>query len=74
VKRVGFRGRLFFILLSFALIPSIVLSLSGGITNWWALQLVGATAAWDSVAASGNRALAAARTAPLSPNQRQALT
>ena len=74
MKRVGFRGRLFFMLLSVALIPSIVLSLSGGITNWWALQLVGATAAWDSVAASGNRALAAARTAPLSANQREALT
>lgn len=74
MKRVGFRGRLFFILLSFALVPSIVLSLTGGITSWWALQLVGATAAWDSVNASGNRALSAARTAPLSGEQRRALT
>jgi two-component system, NtrC family, nitrogen regulation sensor histidine kinase NtrY len=74
VKRVGFRGRLFFILLSFALVPSIVLSLTGGITSWWALQLVGATAAWDSVYAVGNRALSAARTAPLSGDQRRALT
>lgn len=74
MKRVGFRGRLFFILLSFALIPSIVLSLSWGLTSWWALQLVGATAAWDSAAASGGRALDAARTANLSADQRQAIT
>lgn len=74
MKRVGFRGRLFFILLAFALVPSIVLSLTGGITSWWALQLVGATAAWDSVYALGNRALSAARTAPLTGDQRRALT
>jgi signal transduction histidine kinase len=73
VKRVGFRGRLFAILLSFALIPSIVLTLSGGITSYWALKLVGAQAAWDSVAASGNRALGVARTAPLTTDQRKAL-
>ena len=72
MKRVGFRGRLFTILLSFALIPSIVLTLSGGITSW-ALKLVGATAAWDSVAASGTRAVSAARTAPLTAEQRRAL-
>ena len=74
MKRVGFRGRLFTILLSFALIPSIVLTLSGGITSYWALKLVGAQAAWDSVAASGNRALDAARNAPLTADQRKALT
>jgi signal transduction histidine kinase len=74
VKRVGFRGRLFTILLSFALIPSIVLTLSGGITSWWALKLVGAQSAWDSVAASGTRALSVARSAPLTVDQRQALT
>jgi signal transduction histidine kinase len=74
VKRVGFRGRLFTILLSFALIPSVVLTLSGGITSYWALKLVGAQAAWDSVAASGNRALGVARTAPLSADQRKALS
>jgi signal transduction histidine kinase len=72
VKRVGFRGRLFIILLSFALIPSIVLTLSGGITSW-ALNLVGTTEAWDSVAVSGSRALSATRSAPLSADQREAL-
>jgi signal transduction histidine kinase len=74
VKRVGFRGRLFTILLAFALIPSIVLTLSGGITSWWALKLVGAQSAWDSVAASGSRALSVARTASLTPDQRKTLT
>jgi two-component system nitrogen regulation sensor histidine kinase NtrY len=73
VKRVGFRGRLFFILLSFALIPSIVLILSGGVTSW-ALSLVGATAAWESVAASGTKAVSSARTAPLTAEQQRALT
>jgi signal transduction histidine kinase len=72
VKRVGFRGRLFFILLSFALIPSVVLTLSGGLTSW-ALNLVGTTEAWDSVAASGTRTMAATRDAPLSRNERAAL-
>ena len=73
MKRVGFRGRLFTILLAFALIPSIVLTLSGGITSWWALKLVGAQSAWDSVAASGSRALSVARSAPLTPGQRNTL-
>ncbi len=74
MKRVGFRGRLFVILLSFALLPSILLSLAWGATSWWTLPLVGATAAWDSVASTGERALSAARGAPLTPEQRSALT
>jgi signal transduction histidine kinase len=72
VNRVGFRGRLFIILLSFALIPSIVLMLSGGITSW-ALNLVGTTEAWDSAAVAGTRAVNAITSAPLPANQRQAL-
>lgn len=73
MKRVGFRGRLFLILLAFALIPSILLSLTWSATGSFVLPLVGAPAAWDSVAATGARALAAARTAPLTPAQRRAL-
>ena len=42
MKRVGYRGRLFVILLSFALLPSIVLSIAWGGTSWWSLPLVGA--------------------------------
>ena len=57
VKRVGFRGRLFLILLAFALIPSILISLAWSATGSLVLPLAGATAAWDSVAATGERAV-----------------
>ena len=73
MKRIGFRGRLFFILLAFALIPSILISLAWSATGSLVLPLVGATAAWDTVASSGERAIAAARSAPLTPTQRRAV-
>jgi signal transduction histidine kinase len=71
LKRVGFRGRLFLILLAFALVPSILISLAWTTTGSMVLPFVGATAAWDSVAATGERAIEVARTAPLTPPQRQ---
>lgn len=67
MKRVGFRGRLFFFLLSFALVPAILLTLAWGATIQWALPLVGATAALESIAESGEKAIAAAQSAPLDP-------
>lgn len=67
MKRVGFRGRLFFFLLSFALVPSVLLTLAWGATIQWALPLIGATAALESIAESGEKAIAAARSAPLDP-------
>jgi signal transduction histidine kinase len=73
VKRVGFRGRLFLILLGFALIPSILTSLAWSASGSAVLPMVGATAAWDSAAASGERAVAALTDAPLSDAQRRAL-
>ncbi|HEY4216334.1 MAG TPA: HAMP domain-containing sensor histidine kinase [Gemmatimonadaceae bacterium] len=73
MKRVGFRGRLFLILLAFALIPSIVISLAWSTTGSIVLPLAGETAAWDSAAATGERAVAAARSANLTPDQRQAI-
>jgi signal transduction histidine kinase len=73
VKRVGFRGRLFAILLAFALVPSIIISLAWSTTGSFVLPFVGATAAWDSVASTGERAITAARTAPLTAAQRRAL-
>ena len=57
VKRVGFRGRLFLILLAFALVPSILISLAWSATGSFVLPLFGATAAWDSAAATGERAV-----------------
>jgi two-component system, NtrC family, nitrogen regulation sensor histidine kinase NtrY len=73
VKRVGFRGRLFIILLAFALVPSILISLAWSATGSFVLPLGAGTAAWDSVDASGERAIAAARGAPLTEAQRRAL-
>lgn len=73
VKRVGFRGRLFLILLAFAVVPSALLSLGWVATGSWALPMAGMLAPWDSAAATGQRALAAARKAPLTAAQRHAL-
>jgi two-component system nitrogen regulation sensor histidine kinase NtrY len=67
MKRVGFRGRLFFFLLAFALVPSVLLTLAWGATIQWALPLVGATAYLESIAESGEKAIAAAQSAPLEP-------
>ena len=65
MKQFGFGRRLFVILLFFALLPSVVLTLAWAATTWWALPLVGSTAAWDSAAASGERALRVAKSRPL---------
>ena len=73
MKRVGFRGRLLFILLAFALIPSILISVAWNATGSFVLPLVTGTAAWDSVAFTGERAIAAVRSAPLTPEQRTAM-
>ena len=66
MKPIGFRGRLFLILLFFALLPSLLLTAGWAATIWWALPHVGASAAWDSTAATGERALRAARARRLS--------
>jgi len=73
VKRVGFRGRLFLILLGFAVIPSILISLAWSATGSFVLPLAGATAAWDSVAMTGERAIASVQSAGLDDAQRRAL-
>jgi signal transduction histidine kinase len=71
VKRIGFRGRLFLILLAFALVPTILISLAWSTTGSIVLSYFGATAAWDRVAATGERALMVARGKPLTPPERQ---
>jgi two-component system nitrogen regulation sensor histidine kinase NtrY len=70
---LGFRRRLFAFLLSFALVPSILLLLAWGAMTSWALPMVGATAAWDSVSASGQRAIRAARAEVRTVGARSAL-
>ena len=73
MKRVGFRGRLFLILLAFAVIPSILISLAWSVTESFVLPLAGATAAWDSVAVTGERAIVTARRASLTDAERHTL-
>lgn len=73
MKRLGFRTRLFLVLSLFALVPAGVLTLAWGGAASAMLPFVGTTAAWDSVAESGRRAIELARRAPLSAEQRAAL-
>jgi signal transduction histidine kinase len=73
VKQVGFRARLFLILLGFALIPTIVLAAGWELTVVRALPLLGTTPAMEQIAETGRSALAAAREAPLTPAQRELL-
>jgi nitrogen fixation/metabolism regulation signal transduction histidine kinase len=73
VKRLGFRARLFLILLVFAAAPTIVLTLLWSATASTVLPVLTASAAWDRVAATGEEAVAAARRAPLDSAGRAAL-
>jgi two-component system nitrogen regulation sensor histidine kinase NtrY len=73
VKQVGFRARLFLILLGFALIPTIVLAAAWEMTVVRALPLLGTTPAMERIAETGTRAGDAVRTAPLTDDQRTLL-
>ena len=53
VKQVGFRARLFLILLGFALIPTIVLAAAWELTVVRALPLLGTAPAMERIAATG---------------------
>lgn len=71
-KQLRFRTRLFLILSLFAVVPAALLTILWGVTLGTALPLVTGRAGWDSVAATGRRAIAAAQTARLTPAQRAA--
>ena len=73
VKQVGFRARLFLILLGFALIPTIVLAAAWEITVVRALPLLGTAPAIERIAATGRRAIEAARGTSLTPAERALL-
>jgi two-component system nitrogen regulation sensor histidine kinase NtrY len=73
VKRIGFRSRLLLILALFALVPSIVLTLAWGGTTAKLLPLMSSTAAWDSAAASGTKALEVARRSAHTREEERAL-
>ena len=70
MKQVGFRARLFLILLGFALIPTLVLTAAWEVTVVRALPLLGTTPAMERIAETGARAMAVARTARMSAAQR----
>ena len=73
MTRFGFRTRLFLILSLFALLPALVLTVAWGATFSSILPLVTEGAAWDSVAASGQRALGEMRRHRLTERQQRAL-
>lgn len=68
-----FRTRLFAVLLLFAVIPSVALTLIWAVTASKTLPMVTAASAWERVARSGEQAIALVRSAPLDTAQRRAL-
>ena len=68
-----FRLRLFAMLILFALVPTVAVTLVGVGTANRALSMLSARSAWERIALSGEQALAAARTAPLTVDQRAAV-
>jgi signal transduction histidine kinase len=73
MNQLRFRSRLVLILSLFAIVPALLLTLLWSGTVSTALPFVTGRSAWDSVAASGEKAIAAARQAPLTPSQRRAI-
>jgi len=73
MNQLRFRTRLVLILSLFAIVPAFLLTLLWSGTVSTALPFVTGRPAWDSVAASGEKAIAAARQAPLTPSQRRAI-
>ncbi len=70
MKQVGFRARLFLILLAFALIPTIVLAAAWELTVVRALPLLDTTPAMERIATTGRAAMAAARSVSVTDAER----
>ncbi len=73
MNQLRFRTRLVLILSLFAIVPALLLTLLWSGTVSTALPFMTGRSAWDSVAASGEKAIAAARQAPLTVAQRRAI-
>jgi signal transduction histidine kinase len=73
MKQVGFRARLFSILLGFALIPTIFFSGAWVLTVARALPLLGTTPAMEQISSSGHAAVDVARSMPATAAQREVL-
>ena len=72
MRGLGFRGRLFVFLLTFALVPSILLAIGWAATTRMVLPMIGG-GAWDSVVSTGQRAIEGARERPRAAETKQAL-
>jgi nitrogen fixation/metabolism regulation signal transduction histidine kinase len=72
-RALGFRARLSAILFGFAVVPTVVLTLLWAGAMGKAIPFFSASPAWDRVATTGERAIAAARQAPLTPAQQAAM-
>ena len=72
-RALGFRARLSAILFGFAVVPTVVLTLLWAGAMGKAIPFFSASPAWDRVAATGEKAIAAARAAPLTPRQQAAM-
>ncbi|HEX2716758.1 MAG TPA: ATP-binding protein [Gemmatimonadaceae bacterium] len=73
LRQLGFRSRLRLILLGFAIVPTVVLTVLWAAAMGKAIPYFSANLAWDRVAATGERAIAATREAPLTVGQRAAM-
>ncbi len=70
MTRLAFRSRLFGILLLFAVVPALVLTVAWGVLANKTLPLVGGGAAWERLGESGKELVTSLRAARLSPGQR----
>ena len=73
MRRLSFRTRVLLYLVLFAVVPSSVLMLGGAAIVSSTLPVLSGGKAWDNVAATGRRAIAAAREATLTRQQRSAV-
>jgi signal transduction histidine kinase len=73
MNQLRYRTRLIVILSLFAIVPAVLLTLLWGGTMRSTIALVGGQSAWESVASTGERAIAAVRRAPLNTSQKQAV-
>ena len=69
MKALDFRARLSTILFGFAVVPTVVLTLLWAGAMSTAIPFFSASPAWDRVASTGEKAIAAAKQAPLTPEQ-----
>lgn len=74
MKRLPFRTRVLLYLVLFAVVPSTVLMVGGAVVVSSTLPVLSGSRAWDNVAATGRRAIAEVRGAPLNREQREALS